>query len=62
MSFLGLGSLGELMDKKKHYATVAVSAVLIPAAIWWAAWSVPAPDYLRISPSRGDSISRDQTG
>jgi rhomboid family GlyGly-CTERM serine protease len=35
MTFLGLGSLGELMDKKKYYATVAVSAVLIPAAIWW---------------------------
>jgi hypothetical protein len=35
MTFLGLGSLGELMDKKKYYATVTVSAVLIPAAIWW---------------------------
>jgi len=35
MTFLALGFLGELMDKKKHYATVAVSAVLIPAAIWW---------------------------
>ena len=35
MTFLGLGSLCELMDKKKYFATVAVSAVLIPAAIWW---------------------------
>jgi fucose permease len=35
MTFLGLGSLCELMDKKKYYATVAVSAFLIPAAIWW---------------------------
>ena len=35
MTFLGLGSLCELMDKKKYYATVAVSAILIPAAIWW---------------------------
>ncbi len=35
MTFLGLGSLCELMDKKKYYATVAVAALLIPAAIWW---------------------------
>jgi rhomboid family GlyGly-CTERM serine protease len=35
MTFLGLGSLCELIDKKKYYATVAVSAFLIPAAIWW---------------------------
>ena len=35
LTFLGLGSLCELMDKKKYYATVAVSALLIPAAIWW---------------------------
>jgi len=35
MTFLGLGSLSEVMDKKKYYATVAVSVVLIPAAIWW---------------------------
>ena len=35
MTFLGLGSLCEFMDKKKYYATVAVSALLIPAAIWW---------------------------
>jgi len=35
MTFLGLGSLCELMDKNKYYATVAVSAFLIPAAIWW---------------------------
>jgi rhomboid family GlyGly-CTERM serine protease len=34
MTFLGLGSLCELMDKKKYYATVAVSALLIPAVIW----------------------------
>ena len=35
MTFLGLGSLCELMDKKKYYATVGVSVLLIPAAIWW---------------------------
>ena len=35
MTFLGLGSLCELMDKKKYCATVTVSALLIPAAIWW---------------------------
>ena len=35
MTFLGLGSLCEFVDKKKYYATVAVSALLIPAAIWW---------------------------
>ncbi len=35
MTFLGLGSLCELLDQKKYYATVAVSALLIPAAIWW---------------------------
>ena len=35
ITFLGLGSLCELLDKKKYYATVAVSTLLIPAAIWW---------------------------
>jgi rhomboid family GlyGly-CTERM serine protease len=35
MTFLGLGSLCELMDKKKYYTTVGVSALLIPIAIWW---------------------------
>ena len=35
MTFLGLGFLCELMDKKRFYATVIVSALLIPAAIWW---------------------------
>ena len=35
LTFLGLGSLCELMDKKKYYATVAASALLIPTAIWW---------------------------
>ena len=34
MTFLGLGSLCELMDRKKYYGTVAVSGLLIPAAIW----------------------------
>jgi len=33
-TFLGLGSLCELMDKKMYYAAVAFSAVLIPAVIW----------------------------
>ncbi len=36
LTFLGLGSLCEWMDTKKYAATVAVSAILIPAAIWWA--------------------------
>jgi len=35
MTFLGLGSLCELMDKKNYYATVAASALLIPTALWW---------------------------
>ena len=35
MTFLGLGSLCELMDRKRFYAAVAVSALLIPATIWW---------------------------
>jgi rhomboid family GlyGly-CTERM serine protease len=35
LTFLGLGSLCEIMDQKKYVATVAVSALLIPAAIWW---------------------------
>ena len=35
MTFLGLGFLCEWMDRKRFYATVAVSALLIPAAIWW---------------------------
>lgn len=35
MTFLGLGSLCELMDRKRFYATVTVSALLIPAVIWW---------------------------
>ena len=35
LTFLGLGSLCELMDNKKYVATVAVSALMIPAAIWW---------------------------
>ena len=35
LTFLGLGSLCELIDKKKFYATVGVSVLLIPIAIWW---------------------------
>jgi hypothetical protein len=35
MTFLGLGSLCELMDRNKFCVTVGISAVLIPAAIWW---------------------------
>ena len=35
MTFLALGSLCELMDKKKYYATVGVSALLVPVAIRW---------------------------
>ena len=35
MTFLGLGSLCELMDRKRFYATVTGSALLIPAVIWW---------------------------
>jgi len=34
MTFLGLGSLCELIDKKKYYATVVFSALLIPVVIW----------------------------
>jgi len=34
-TFLALGSLCELMDKKKYYATVGISALGIPIAIWW---------------------------
>lgn len=34
MTFLGLGFLCELMDRRRFYATVVVSALLIPAAIW----------------------------
>jgi len=41
MTFLGLGSLCELMNKKKYYATVAISAGLIPAAIWWGLPGLP---------------------
>ncbi len=36
MTFLGLGSLCEWMDAKKYGTAVTVSAILIPAAIWWA--------------------------
>jgi rhomboid family GlyGly-CTERM serine protease len=35
MTFLGLGFLCELMDRKRFSATVAVSALLIPIVIWW---------------------------
>lgn len=35
VTFLGLGSLCELMDKKKYYATVGVCVILIPLTIWW---------------------------
>ena len=35
MTFLGLGSLCELIDKQKYCATVAASALVIPAALWW---------------------------
>lgn len=35
VTFLGLGSVCELMDKQKYYATVGVSALLIPIAVWW---------------------------
>ena len=34
-TFLCLGSLCELMDRKKYLVTVGISALLIPAAIWW---------------------------
>jgi rhomboid family GlyGly-CTERM serine protease len=34
MTFLGLGFQCERMDRKRFYATVVVSALLIPAVIW----------------------------
>ena len=34
-TFLVLGSLCEIMDPKRYYAAVAISAILIPIAIWW---------------------------
>jgi rhomboid family GlyGly-CTERM serine protease len=35
LTFLGLGSLCEIMNPKKYYATVTLSAFLIPPIIWW---------------------------
>jgi len=34
ITFLGLGSLCEILDKKKYYATLGISAVLIPILIY----------------------------
>ncbi len=34
-TFLVLGSLCEIMDPKKYYATVGISAISIPIVIWW---------------------------
>ena len=36
MTFLGLGSICEMMDRKKFLVTIGISALLIPAAIRWA--------------------------
>jgi rhomboid family GlyGly-CTERM serine protease len=36
MTFLVLGSLCEIMDRKKYLISIGVSAVLIPIAIWFA--------------------------
>ena len=35
MTFLGLGSICEMMDRKKFFLTIGFSVVLIPAALWW---------------------------
>lgn len=35
MTFLGLGSICEMMDRKKLLVTAGLSALLIPMAIWW---------------------------
>jgi rhomboid family GlyGly-CTERM serine protease len=35
MTFLGLGSICEMMDGKKILVTVGLSALLIPITIWW---------------------------
>ena len=34
-TFLVLGSLCEIMNPKKYYATVGISAISIPIVIWW---------------------------
>ena len=34
-TFLVLGSLCEIMNPKKYYATVGISAIAIPIIIWW---------------------------
>jgi rhomboid family GlyGly-CTERM serine protease len=34
-TFLVLGSLCEIMDPKRYYATVGIAAVSIPIVIWW---------------------------
>jgi rhomboid family GlyGly-CTERM serine protease len=34
-TFLVLGSLCEIMDPKKYYATIGISVISIPIAIWW---------------------------
>ena len=34
-TFLFLGSICEIFDNKKTYATIAIAAVLIPAGIWY---------------------------
>ena len=35
MTFLGLGSICEMMDRKKLLVTISISALLIPIIIWW---------------------------
>lgn len=35
MTFLGLGSVCEMMDRNKFLVTVGISALLIPISIWW---------------------------
>ena len=34
-TFLVLGSLCEIMDPKKYYATIGISVISIPIIIWW---------------------------
>ena len=35
MTFLGMGSICEMMDRKKLLVAVGLSALLIPITIWW---------------------------
>ena len=34
-TFLFLGSICEILDKKRTYQTLAITVILIPASVWW---------------------------